>query len=72
MRRFDTVFLPFAHAESPQNASAIPATNAPSARDQGQLTATSTTAKRTLFQFEDHSPLTSNFEEVSGMNCTLQ
>ena len=72
MSHFEAVLLCFAHEESPQSASAIPATNAPSSRDQGPLAATSTTAKRTLFQVEDHSPLTSNFEEVSGMNCTLQ
>jgi hypothetical protein len=72
MINFDRVLLAFAHAESPRGVSAIPATKAPFTRDQGPLTATSTTAKRTLFQAEDHSSLTSNFEQICGMNCTLQ
>jgi len=61
MSHCDWVLLAFAHAESPRGVSAIPATNAPSARDQGPLTATRTTAKRTLFQAEDHSPLDFEF-----------
>jgi hypothetical protein len=72
MSHCDAVLLAFAHAKSPRGVSAIPSTKAPFTRDQGPLTATSTTTKRTLFQAENHSPLTSNFEQICEMNCTLQ
>jgi hypothetical protein len=61
MSHFEAVLLCFANEESPQSASAIPASNATSARDQGPLTATSTTAKRTIFQVGDDSPLDFEF-----------
>ena len=57
MSHFDAVLLCFANEESPQSASAIPASNATSARDQGPLTATSTTAKRRIFHAGVDSPV---------------